>query len=99
MVEPCGSKTENYINRLRVASYPPLLSLCGAGGNVLCNNEVRNNGEDGGGKAMLNVHMTEGKRLLLWVILATLAALVTYLAFRGYFSPEFLLNFSNAFSC
>ena len=48
---------------------------------------------------MLNVHMTQGKRLLLWLILATLAALVTYLAFRGYFSTELLLNFSNAFSC
>jgi uncharacterized membrane protein len=48
---------------------------------------------------MLNVHMTQGKRLLLWLILATLAALVTYLAFRGYFSTELLLNFSNTFSC
>lgn len=56
----------------------------------LCNNV------DG---AMLNVHMTQGKRLLLWLILATLAALVTYLAFRGYLSPELLLNFSNTFSC
>lgn len=48
---------------------------------------------------MLQVHMTQGKHLLLWVILATLAALVTYLAIRGYLSPELLLNFSNSFSC
>ena len=48
---------------------------------------------------MLNVHMTQGKRFLLWLILATLAALVTYLAFRGYISPELLLNFSNTFAC
>lgn len=48
---------------------------------------------------MLNVHMTQGKGLLLWLILAAFAALVTVLAFRGYFSPELLLNFSNTFSC
>ena len=48
---------------------------------------------------MLNVHMTQGKRLLLWLILAMLATLVTFLAFRGYLSPELLLNFSNTFSC
>lgn len=48
---------------------------------------------------MLDVHMSEGKSLLLWLIIAALAALVTYLAFRGYLSPELLLNFSNSFSC
>jgi len=48
---------------------------------------------------MLNVHMTQGQRLLLWLILATLAALVTWLAFRGYLGPELLLNFSNTFAC
>lgn len=48
---------------------------------------------------MLNVHMSQGKRLLLWLIIAALSALVTYLAFRGYLSPELLLNFSNSFSC
>ena len=48
---------------------------------------------------MLNVHMTQGKRVLLWLILATLAALVTFLAFRGYLSPDLLLNFSNTFAC
>ena len=48
---------------------------------------------------MLNVHMTQGKRLLLWLILAALAALVTWLAFRSYLSPELLLNFSNTFAC
>lgn len=48
---------------------------------------------------MLNVRMSQARRILLWLILATLAALVTYFAFRGYFSPELLLNFSSAFSC
>lgn len=48
---------------------------------------------------MLNARLNEGKRVVLWLILATLAAFVTYFAFRGYFSAEFLMNFSNAFSC
>jgi hypothetical protein len=49
--------------------------------------------------AMLSARMTEGRRVLLWLILATLAAVLTYFAFRGYFSAELLMNFSNAFSC
>ena len=32
---------------------------------------------------MLNVRMTQWKRVLLWLILATLAALVTYFGIRG----------------
>lgn len=48
---------------------------------------------------MLNVRMTESRRILVWLLLAALAALVTYLGFRGYFSPELLFSFSNAFSC
>jgi hypothetical protein len=48
---------------------------------------------------MLEVRMTQSTRLLLWAMLAVLAAVVAYLGFRGYFSPEFLFSFSNAFSC
>ncbi len=48
---------------------------------------------------MLNVRMTQGKRALLWLMLAAIAALITYLGFRGYLSPELLINFSNAFTC
>ena len=48
---------------------------------------------------MLEVRMTQPTRILLWVMLAALAAAVAYLGFWGYFSPEFLFNFSNAFSC
>ena len=48
---------------------------------------------------MLDVHISQGKRILLWLILAAAAAAVTYLAFRGYLSPELLLNFANTFSC
>ena len=48
---------------------------------------------------MLEVRMTQSTRLLLWAMLAVLAAVVAYLGFQGYFSPELLFNFSNAFSC
>lgn len=48
---------------------------------------------------MLEVRMTQFTRILLWVMLAALAAVVAYLGFRGYFSPELLFNFSNAFAC
>ena len=48
---------------------------------------------------MLDVRMTQAKRILLWLMLVALAALVTYAGFRGHLSPELLFNFSNAFSC
>ena len=48
---------------------------------------------------MLEVRMTQAKRILLWAMLAVLAALVAFVAFRGYFSTEFLFNFSNSFWC
>jgi len=48
---------------------------------------------------MLEVRMTQSTRLLLWAMLAVLAAVLAYLGFRGYFSPEFLFNLSNAFTC
>ncbi len=48
---------------------------------------------------MLNVRMTQPKRILLWLMLTALAALVTYVGIRGYLSPELLLNFSNTFTC
>jgi hypothetical protein len=48
---------------------------------------------------MLSVRLNELRRVALWLILATLAALVTYAAFRGYFTADFLINFSNTFHC
>jgi len=48
---------------------------------------------------MLNVRMNQVKRILLWVILTVLAALVAYFGIRGYLSPELLFNFSNSFYC
>jgi hypothetical protein len=37
--------------------------------------------------------------MLVWLLLSALAALITYVAFRGYLSPDFLLGFANSFSC
>jgi len=48
---------------------------------------------------MLNVRITQAKRVVLWLVLIALAALVTYFGIRGYFSPEMLFNFSNSFYC
>ena len=48
---------------------------------------------------MLEVRMTQAKRLLLWAMLAVLAALVATIAFRGYLGADLLFNFSNAFWC
>lgn len=38
-------------------------------------------------------------KLLIWTVLAVLAALLTWGLFRGYLSPELLLGFANTFSC
>jgi cytochrome c oxidase subunit IV len=48
---------------------------------------------------MLNVRITQARRMLLWLMLASLSALMVYFALRGYLSPELLLNFSNGFTC
>jgi hypothetical protein len=63
---------------------------------ALCHNG-RSNGRST--TSMLEVRMTQSTRIVLWAMLAVLAAAVAYLGFRGYFSPELLFNFSNAFSC
>ncbi len=38
-------------------------------------------------------------KLLVWMLLSALAAIVTYAAFRGYLGAEFLIGFANTFSC
>ena len=48
---------------------------------------------------MLNARMSESRRIALWVVLGALAALLSYIAFRGYLSPDFLIGFSNSFRC
>ena len=48
---------------------------------------------------MLDVRITQSKRVLLWLILAALAALVAYAGIRGYLSPDMLFGFANLFVC
>jgi len=43
--------------------------------------------------------MTQGRKFLVWAMLAVLAALVTYFGFRGYVSADMLFNFGNSFYC
>ncbi len=44
--------------------------------------------------------MTQAQtKMLVWIVLATLAATLAYATFRGYLSPELLLGFANTFSC
>jgi hypothetical protein len=38
-------------------------------------------------------------RVLAWVVLTALLAYLSYLSFRAYLSPEFLIGFANLFSC
>jgi hypothetical protein len=39
------------------------------------------------------------RRVLMWALLVTLLAYMSYLSFRAYLSPEFLIGFANLFSC
>ena len=48
---------------------------------------------------MHGARVSQSKRILLWLVLGVLAALISYVAFRGYLSPELLIGFSNAFRC
>ena len=43
--------------------------------------------------------MTQAQRIMMWLTLIALGALVSYLGFRSYLSPEFLINFANSFYC
>ncbi|HXF66019.1 MAG TPA: hypothetical protein VNK67_04880 [Burkholderiales bacterium] len=43
--------------------------------------------------------MTQRLRILMWLMLIALAALVSYAGLRSYLGPELLLNFANAFYC
>jgi hypothetical protein len=38
-------------------------------------------------------------KMLVWIVLAILAAGLTFATFRGYLSAELLLGFANTFSC
>ena len=39
------------------------------------------------------------RRILRWLLIAVLAALISYYSFRSYLSPELLFNFANSFTC
>ncbi len=43
--------------------------------------------------------MIQSRKILVWAMLAVLAALVTYFGFRGYLSADMLFNFGNSFYC
>ncbi|HEX6005460.1 MAG TPA: hypothetical protein VFZ14_15860 [Burkholderiales bacterium] len=43
--------------------------------------------------------MVQARKLLIWLMLAALATLVSYFSFRGYLGPDLLLHFANALHC
>jgi uncharacterized membrane protein YedE/YeeE len=59
--------------------------------DTLCNNPSSG--------AMIFAMTQIQSKMLVWIVLAILAALLTYATFRGYLSPELLLGFANTFSC
>ncbi len=38
-------------------------------------------------------------RPFIWAMLAALLAYVSYLSFKAYLSPDFLIGYANLFSC
>lgn len=38
-------------------------------------------------------------RPVIWVLLAALFAYVTYLTFKAYLGPDFLIGYANMFAC
>jgi len=43
--------------------------------------------------------MNQTRKALVWAALAALAALLTYVSFRGYLTAELLLHYANSFAC
>jgi len=41
----------------------------------------------------------DARRLIKWLLIALLAAMASYFAFRGYLTPDMLMNFANSFYC
>ena len=41
----------------------------------------------------------ERHRVIMWLVLSVLAALLAYFGFRAYLNPELLFYFSNSFYC
>jgi len=38
-------------------------------------------------------------RPIAWILLAILLAYITYVSFRAYLSPDFLIGYANMFAC
>lgn len=38
-------------------------------------------------------------RPLMWILLVALLAYATYLSFKAYLSPDFLIGYANMFAC
>ncbi len=43
--------------------------------------------------------MTHTRGFWVWILVLSLLAYVSYLSFRAYLNPEFLIGFANFFSC
>jgi cytochrome c oxidase subunit IV len=43
--------------------------------------------------------MAQTRKLVVWALLGALTALVSYFGFRGYLSPELMLNFADTLYC
>lgn len=43
--------------------------------------------------------MTQAQKILVWMLLAALAAFISYFSFRGYLGAEFLIGFANSLYC
>lgn len=43
--------------------------------------------------------MSQTHKAVGWALAAMLSALLTYLSFRGYLTPELLLHFANHLTC
>ncbi|MBI2290764.1 MAG: hypothetical protein HYU73_10585 [Betaproteobacteria bacterium] len=41
----------------------------------------------------------QARQLLVWVLLGVVLAYLSYISFRAYLGPDFLLGFANIFSC
>ena len=39
------------------------------------------------------------RQLLVWMLLSVLLAYLSYVSFRAYLGPDFLIGFANIFSC
>jgi hypothetical protein len=45
------------------------------------------------------MQLSPARRALIWAIVALIAALLGFVAFRGYLSSDMLFNFANLFLC